>query len=257
MILELVSIGFCIGIFVGISGVGGGSIMTPLLILVLRMNPLLAVGTDLLYSVPTKLFGAYVHRTQGTVDPKLVKTLVTGGIPGAAVGFVALLGLRNHFNLAQASAIVKHGVGLALFISAAVLALSVIIRLPHGNVLETPPDAWPRKGLIVIGAIVGFFVTLTSVGSGSVTLPLLYLALPRISLRVLVGSDIAFAAILIPTALVCHLSFHDVNLPVALSLLLGSLPGTFIGSKLCNILPETIVRPAIATVLVIAGTRLV
>src|ERR1700737_4521241 len=118
---ELVGIGLLIGTFVGISGVGGGSVMTPLLILVLGINPLIAVGTDLLYSVPTKILGAFVHGKQKTIDWTLVRWLLTGGLPGVVLGITLLIVLRHYADFQTVSILVKRAVGFALFASAGTL----------------------------------------------------------------------------------------------------------------------------------------
>jgi uncharacterized membrane protein YfcA len=255
---ELVVIGLIIGTFIGISGVGGGSIMTPVLILVLGINPLVAVGTDLLYSVPTKILGAVMHARQQTIDWRIVRALLIGGIPGVILGLVLVLVLRHAMDLAALTVIVKRMVAVALFISAFSLMYSLIIRRAIVPVEETADLLDRRRTLLMTagGALIGLFVALTSIGSGAMTLPMLFLLVPFVGIRKLVGTDIVFAAFLIPLAAAGHWSVGDVNLPVAFSLLAGSLPGVYIGSKLCKVLPEVWLRPALATVLVIAGTRL-
>ncbi|HEY5257724.1 MAG TPA: sulfite exporter TauE/SafE family protein [Candidatus Baltobacteraceae bacterium] len=257
--MELVSTGLIVGILIGISGVGGGSIMTPVLMLVLGMNPLVAVGTDLLYSVPTKIFGAFLHDRQRTLDWKIIRTLLYGGIPGALAGIALLYGLRHLVDTHVLDIIVKRAVGIALFVAAASLMYSLLTK--RAAALRPPGDGAMderrKLPLALAGAIVGFFVSLTSIGSGAMTLPLLLLLAPAIGLRRLIGSDIAFAAFLIPIAAIGHASLGDINYKVALTLLVGSLPGVYVGSRLCKYLPEIWLRPAVAIVLVIAGTRLV
>ncbi len=253
---ELVVTGFFVGIFVGVSGVGGGSIMTPLLILLLKVNPLVAVGSDLLYSVPTKIYAAILHRRERTIDTNIVKTLCWGGIPGAVAGLFALLALRHYVDLVVLNALVKHAVGLALMAS----AIALVGSLFFPKSLERNAIAWTqalRLRVIVAGGVVGFLVALTSIGSGSITLPLIYLILPYVGLRRLIGSDIAFSALLIPVAAFGHLSMGNINMAVVGSLLVGSFPGVFIGSKLCRLLPDFWLRPAVAAVMVVAASRLI
>ena len=260
MNVELVLIGLVIGIFIGISGVGGGSIMTPVLILVLGINPLVAVGTDLLYSVPTKILASFVHARQRTIEWRVVWALLRGGIPGVIVGVLLLILARHYFDFATVTKWVKMGVGIALFICAAALLYSLVIKRSAENVTETsqlPIDRGTRAKLTAAGAGVGFFVAVTSVGSGAMTLPLLFLIVPFIGIRRLVGSDIVFAAFLIPAAALGHATLGDINYRVALTLLIGSLPGAYIGSRLCNVLSEIWLRPMVAAVLIIAGSRLV
>lgn len=255
--VEIVLIGLIVGTIVGLTGVGGASIMTPLLILVLRINPLVAVGTDLLYSVPTKLYGAFLHNKQGTVNPEIVKALLWGGLPASLVGLATLFWLRHHVDVKAIEVWTRHAIGFVLFVAAAVIIVQPFIKRRY-----VPMDtfAWrphQRARVIAIGAVVGLIVTATSIGSGSVTLPLLTLALPFVGLSQLIGSDIAFAAFLIPAAAAGRWSMGDVNLPLVLKLLIGSLPGVYIGSKLCGRLNQTWLRPAVAVTLVFVGTRLI
>lgn len=261
MFTELVLAGLVIGMFIGVSGVGGGSIMTPVLMLLLGVNPLVAVGTDLLYSVPTKIFGAFLHAKQRTLDWRIVRGLLYGGVPGVLAGVIVLYVLRHTLDTQVLNTIVKRGVGIALIISS--------ISLVYGALMYRKADAQGQQAdtsdltrrrtpaLALSGAVVGFFVALTSIGSGAITMPLLLLIAPFVGLRRLVGSDIAFAAFLIPVAAFGHVALGDVNYGVAFSLLIGSLPGVFIGSRLCRNLSEMWLRPAVALVLVIAGTRLI
>jgi uncharacterized protein len=254
---RLALIGLVVGFLVGLSGVGGSSLMTPLMILVLGVKPLIAVGTDLAYSVPTKLLGAYVHRGQGTVDRRTVLYLSLGGIPAAVLGLVALSALRTHLGSTRLNELLKHGVGLLLLLVAAAILLTPLLRRWRG---QAPGLSWTpalKVRAAALGAVVGFAVSLTSIGSGSITVPALYLLLPGLGLRRLVGSDVAFSALLIPVAAVGQWQMGSVNVALAANLVLGSLPGVFIGSKLCARLPDTWLRPAMAGVLFFAGSRLI
>jgi uncharacterized protein len=253
---RLTLIGALVGLLVGVSGVGGSSLMAPLLILVVRLNPLTAVGTDLLYSVPTKLLGALVHWRQGSVNRKLLLRLILGGIPGALLGLLVLIQLRHMMDMATLNTVIKHAVGVMLII-VAVLMLSARL-FTQSMKQDTQPSIEQRRWQVVgLGAVVGFCVSLTSIGSGALTVPILYLLLPRLGLRDLVGSNIAFAAVLVPISTVGHLGLGDVDLSVTINLLIGSLPGVFIGSKLCAKLPEMWLRPAMAGILIWAGVVLV
>jgi uncharacterized membrane protein YfcA len=256
---ELVAVGFVIGTFVGVSGVGGGSIMTPILMLLLGVNPLVAVGTDLLYSVPTKILGAFVHARQRTIDWRIVRALLYGGLPGAMLGLVLMYAARHFVDAQILSLAVKRCVGVALFVSAGSLAFGAL-SYRGGRAAERPVQdiGRPRAAVLAMcGGLVGFLVALTSVGSGSITMPLLLAIVPFVGLRRLVGCDIAFAAFLIPLAAFGHAALGDVNYPVALCLLVGSLPGVLVGSRLCGRLPQMWLRPAVAVVLVAAGSRLI
>ncbi|MGA8475995.1 MAG: sulfite exporter TauE/SafE family protein [Candidatus Cybelea sp.] len=257
--LEIVLVGLLVGTIVGLTGVGGASIMTPLLILLLKVNPLVAVGTDLLYSVPTKLYGAFLHNRQGTVQPEIVKALLWGGLPASLAGLAVLFWLRRHVDVKAVELGTRHAIGYVLFIAATVIIIQPFIKrrlLPiTSQDFEWRPHQ--RARVIAIGALVGLIVTATSIGSGSVTLPLLALTLPFVGISQLVGSDIAFAAFLIPAAAAGRWSMGDVNLPLVLKLLIGSLPGVYIGSKLCGRMSQTWLRPVVAVTLVFVGTRLI
>jgi uncharacterized protein len=255
--LELILIGLIVGAIVGLTGVGGAAIMTPLLVLALKVNPLVAVGSDLLYSVPTKLYGAYLHDRQGTVNWEITRALLWGGVPAAVAGIALLYWLRTHVDVTVITLWTRHAIGGALFIAAAVMLIRPFFKV---KALEPQPFSWTRaqRGRVMaIGAVVGLIVTITSIGSGSVTLPLLTLALPLVGLSELVGSDIAFAAFLIPTAAAGRWTMGDVNLVLVVNLLIGSLPGVYIGSKLCGKLETRWLRPAVAVTLAFVGTRLI
>jgi len=255
-------IGLIVGVLVGISGVGGSSLVTPLMILVMGIQPLVAIGTDLAYSVPTKLVGALVHRQQGTIDRRLVVYLCLGGLPAALLGIATLLVLRTHLPLATLNAALQRAVGVLLLLVAVLVVLLPLLarkrKQPAASTeAKVPKDPTTAARIIALGAVVGFCVSLTSIGSGSITLPMLFLLLPAFNLRQLVGADVAFAAILVPVAALGHWQMGGVNLALSGNLLLGSLPGVVVGSKLCRFLPDLWLRPAIAGVLLFAATRLI
>ena len=265
---RLALIGLVVGVLVGISGVGGSSLMTPLLILVLRVNPLVAVGTDLAYSVPTKLLGALIHGRQGTVDRRLVAALCLGGLPGALLGLGLLVGLRAWLGLAALNAGIKHGVGALLLLTAAAVVLTPLLARRHKRPHPRPTsptgvdagDVWTpgtRRRAVALGGAVGVLVSLTSIGSGAVAVPALVLLLPRLGLRRVVGSDVAFAAALLPLAAAGHAGLGSVNWGLSANLLAGSLPGVFVGSKLCAGLPDRWLRPVVAGTMLWAGASLV
>jgi len=246
--------GLIVGVLVGLSGVGGGSLMLPILVLLFRVSPLVAVGTDLAYSVPTKLVGAIVHGRQNTINWKLVLLLCIGGVPGALIGLLSLSYLKAHVSIDTLNVLIKHLVGILLIVIALViLAASLLNKDRMVNWVPLRPRA---PIITIVAAIVGFLVAVTSIGAGSITLTALALLLPRLRLQSLVGSDIAFAAIIVPIAALGHLSLGSINLPMTGSLLIGSIPGVYIGSRLCALLPIRYLRPAIAGVLVLAGAKL-
>lgn len=255
-------IGLVVGVFVGISGVGGSSLVTPLMILVMGISPLVAVGTDLAYSVPTKLVGAFVHGRQGTIDRRLMGYLALGGLPAAVLGLVALFTLRAHIPITTLNAVLQRAVGVLLLLVAILVVVLPLLarrrkRPQTSDDATVGTDFWTAARIVGLGALVGFCVSLTSIGSGSITLPLLYLLLPAFSLRRLVGADVAFAALVVPVAAIGHWQLGSVNLPLAANLALGAVPGVILGSKLCRYLPDLVLRPAIAGVLIFAATRLI
>jgi uncharacterized membrane protein YfcA len=256
MNIEVTIVGFIVGVVVGLSGMGGGSLLTPLLVLLFGVHALNAVGSDLVSSVPMKLAGALAHYRQRTLNGRLVLLLSGGGVPGALVGLGVLSRFQATLGTYQVNVFVGRLLGVALLLSAVALVTGMIVRRDE---VETPDFVWTRGKMFavpLVGFAVGVLVSITSIGSGSLTLPLLFIIMPHIGLRRLIGSDIAFAAILIPVAAAGHWKLGSVNFPLALSLLLGSVPGVLIGSKLCAIISPRYFRPVLAGVMVLIGTRL-
>ena len=249
-------VGFVVGVFVGLSGMGGGSLLTPLLVLLFGVHALAAVGSDLVSSVPMKIAGAIAHYRQRTVNVRLVFLLAAGGVPGALVGLALLRHFETLLNSHALNEFVSRALGVALVISATALIVGMFVSKSEP---ENSPFVWKRSHAIVIPAIgfgVGVLVSITSVGSGSLTLPMLFAIIPSMGLRRLIGSDIAFAALLIPVAAAGHWRLGSVNFPLAFSLLLGSIPGVLIGSKLCTVIPPRYFRPVLAGAMVFIGSRL-
>ena len=250
---RVVLAGLLVGLLAGISGVGGSSLLAPILILFLGVAPGVAVGTDLMYSVPTKLLAAIVHARQGTVDGKLVGWLVLGGVVGACGGLVAFGELRAHVPPATLQHVMRHAIGVAILIACAAIILQRLVRSRRRE--SEPRTGVPAKS-VTIGLLVGFLVALTSIGSGSITLPLLLLFGPAIALRKLVGSEIAFAAAIVPIAAFGHARFGDVDWHLTAGLLCGSLPGVYVGSRLAGKLHELALRSVVVLILAVAGVRL-
>jgi uncharacterized protein len=248
--------GFLIGIVAGISGIGGSALLAPLLILVLGVKPTIAVGTDLVYSVPMKLLAAFAHVRQGTIEWDVIRRLSIGGVPGTLVGLATFWLLRAHAGVAQLDRIERHAIGIVILAAAlSALILFFVRGRLAARLAQRPPQT--RAGwTIAIGALVGFLVALTSIGSGSITLPLLMLALPTVGLRSLIGSEIVFGAIIIPIAALGHSSFSNVDWTLALSLAIGAVPGAYVGVRLCGYLGEGFLRPAVMCVLAFAGYKL-
>jgi uncharacterized membrane protein YfcA len=250
--------GFLVGLIVGVTGVGGGSLMTPLLVLFFGVSPATAVGTDLLYASITKALGGWVHDRNGTVDWKIVGLLSLGSLPAAllTIALFKFLALDEK----ALKGLVTGVLSVALLLTATALLLKEqikkIAQREDGTVYELHHRHLPAA-TIVTGAIVGVLVTISSIGAGVLgTVALLFLY-PRLSAVKVVGTDIAHAVPLTAIAGLGHLTLGTVDLVLLGSLLLGSLPGIYIGSHLSAKVPERVLRPVLATMLVIIGTRLV
>lgn len=249
--------GFLVGLIVGITGVGGGSLMTPLLVLFFGISPATAVGTDLLYASITKALGGWVHGRNGTVDWKIVGLLSLGSLP-AAILTIALLKLLA-LDEQTLKGLVTSVLSIALLLTAAALLLKNqikrIARRKDGTVYELHHRYLPAA-TITTGIVVGVLVTVSSVGAGVLgTVALLFLY-PRLSAVKVVGTDIAHAVPLTALAGMGHLALGTVDLVLLGSLLLGSLPGIYIGSHLSAKVPEKVLRPLLATMLLIIGARM-
>ena len=249
--------GFVVGFVVGVTGVGGGSLMTPLLVLVFGVAPATAVGTDLLYASLTKTLGGWVHGRNGSVDWKVVGLLGLGSLP-AAVVTIALL---KYLALDEKSlrSLVTSVLSVALLATAAALLLKdqikKLARRKDGTVYELHHRHLPAA-TIATGTVVGALVTVSSVGAGVLgTVALLFLY-PRMPAVKVVGTDIAHAVPLTAIAGMGHMALGTVDLVLLGGLLLGSLPGIYIGSHLSAKVPEKVLRPLLATMLLIIGARL-
>jgi len=249
--IRLVLAGLVVGTIAGMSGIGGSALLAPILILLFGVKASVAIGTDLVYSVPMKLFAAFVHIRQRTVDLRIVRYLATGGIPGSIVGLGAFAFLRARVPAAEMDHFLRHAIGVVILVAAAI-ALAVHFA-PRPALAAENLRPLTTAG---IGAIVGFLVAMTSIGSGSITLPFLMLVLPALSLRVLIGSEIVFAALIVPVAAAGHVAFSNVNWGMALSLAIGAVPGAYLGAKLCARLGERTLRPAIVVIIAYAGFKL-
>lgn len=250
--------GFLVGLIVGVTGVGGGSLMTPLLVLVFGVSPATAVGTDLLYASITKALGGWVHGRNGTVDWKIVGLLSIGSLPAALLTIALFKFLSLDEKVLKG--LVTSVLSVALLLTATALLLKDWIKKialrEDGTIYELHHRHLPAA-TIITGAIVGVLVTISSIGAGVLgTVALLFLY-PRLSAVKVVGTDIAHAVPLTAVAGIGHMALGTVDLVLLGSLLLGSLPGIYIGSHLSAKVPEKVLRPILATMLLIIGTRLV
>ncbi len=245
--------GFAVGMTVGLTGVGGGSLMTPLL-LAFGIHPTTAVGTDLLYAAATKSVGTAVHNSSHSVDWKIVARLAAGSVPGTILTMLALshIGAQSK----EVTDAIKLVLGAALIMT----AISIFFR-KHvveflARKLGEPTDRRATQLTVLSGFILGVLVSLSSVGAGAVGVTVLILLYPRVPLARIVGSDIAHAVPLTLIAGTGHWLLGDVNWTLLGSLLIGSIPGIIAGSYLAPRLPEKGLRSALATVLMLVGANL-
>lgn len=260
--------GFAVGLLVGITGVGGGSLMTPLLVFLFGFKPAIAVGTDLIYAAITKTAGVFVHHGKHrSVDWKIVSWLALGSLPCSGLTLYVIKNLMDVGK--EITGAITFTLGVALLLtSVALLVRSVLIQRAAGQPvvddahsdLENTGRFSPRTeklATILTGAVLGVLVTLSSVGAGALgTVALLFLY-PRMSTLKIVGTDLAHAIPLTAVAGLGHLSLGNFDLQLLLSLLLGSIPGIWIGSHISAKIPEHYLRPALAVLLLIIGLKFV
>jgi uncharacterized protein len=254
MSMGIIIMGLCIGFMVGLTGVGGAALLTPILI-IMGINPSIAVGTDLVYNSITKLFGSIQHWRQKTINLKLVKYLAIGSIPSAIIA-VGLLHLFDSFFHNQEQ-VIKHALGYVLIL----VALTTLIKTFVKNKFEfnkfQNKSLLEKRGLtICIGAILGFIVGLTSIGSGSLfAVAMLYLY--RMGPSELVGTDIAHAFLLVTAAGIMHAQIGNVDYLLMVNLLMGSIPGVILGSTLSSKFPAKPLRTIMAIMILISGFKLI
>lgn len=247
--------GLVVGVLVGLTGVGGGSLMTPLLVLVFGVSPAAAVGTDLLYAAITKTGGILVHGFNRTIDWQIVRRLATGSIPGTAgtLAFLHTIGIQGH---AQHSVITLL-LGVALILTAVCLIFRTFLLDRLSPYMERLSEGQRAALTVLLGLLLGIFVTISSVGAGAIGVTVLLILYPRAPLVRIVGADIAHAVPLTLIAGLGHWYLGTINWAVLGSLLVGSLPGIFVASYLAGRAPDKVLRPIMATVLVIVGIRLI
>jgi uncharacterized membrane protein YfcA len=249
--------GFGVGIIVGLTGIGGGALMTPVLVLIFGVAPDIAVGTDLLFACITKVFGVVIHGRRGTVDWQVVGRLAAGSLPAAlaVVLFLAYYGTSEGRN-----EVILTGVGIALVLTAMGLLFRGRLQEVGKSLRSRAPSKFKRAQpalTALAGVIVGALVALTSVGAGALgTVALVYLYPFRLNAAKLVGTDLAHA---IPLALVAgagHLMLGNTDFGLLANLLVGSIPGIILGSTLSTRAPEALIRNAMAGVLLLVAGKL-
>jgi uncharacterized membrane protein YfcA len=247
--------GFFVGLLVGQTGVGGGSLMTPILVLLFGIHPATAVGTDLLYASATKFAGTLVHGLNHTVDWRVVRRLASGSVPATILTLFAI----SHYDIAGPAS--GRAISLLLGIMLLLTALTLIFRQRFLKLLGPRLERiTPRQSAlltVLAGVFLGGAVTISSVGAGALGVTALLVLYPRAPMVVIVGSDIAHAVPLTLVAGIGHWWLGSVDWPLLTSLLSGSIPGIILGSYLSAHVPDTVLRPLLAAVLCVVGARLV
>ena len=256
MTLSYIVSGFAVGLLVGMTGVGGGSLMTPLLTLLFGVPPSVAVGTDLAFASITKSAGTLTHRLRGTIRWDIVKRLCIGALPAA---IVATLALKSFGTLSpEIGQIIRYSI-------AASVLLTVVALIFKGRMLAWI-NAHPEKQLqgnklaaatIIAGAVLGVLVTVSSIGAGAIGATLLVMLYPRMSSAEVAGTDIAYAVPLTAIAALGHWWLGSIHWELLASLLVGSLPGITLGSWVARSVPEKFLRVLLAMTLTGVAVKLI
>jgi uncharacterized membrane protein YfcA len=246
--------GFAVGVLVGLTGVGGGALMTPLLILLFGIHPATAVGTDLLYAAVTKTAGSAVHGFNRSIDWRVVRRLATGSVPMTFVTILALsqIGINSPVVRDFITAVLT----VALLITAAALVFRETIIARYAARISAMPEQKIAIITVIVGAVLGVLVSITSVGAGAIGVTALILLYPKLPTTRIVGSDIAHAVPLTLAAGIGHWFLGSIDVDVLVSLLVGSVPGIVIGSYAAFRIPETALRLVLAGTLAIVATKL-
>jgi uncharacterized membrane protein YfcA len=248
--------GLLVGFTVGLTGMGGGALMTPLLVLVFKVQPLAAVSSDLVAAVIMKPVGGGVHLRRGTVNFALVRWLMVGSVPAA---FAGVLVLRQLGDGAVVQGRVKQVLGVALLLAASSIAARALLQARRAALgTASAVRAFQLRPLptVVIGMVGGLVVGMTSVGSGSLMIVMLLLLYPMLRSSELVGTDLVQAIPLVASAAAGHLLFGDFQVGLTASLLVGSIPGVYLGARLSSRANDAVIRPALVLVLVASGLKL-
>jgi uncharacterized membrane protein YfcA len=249
----IVLFGLGIGVLVGMTGMGGGSLMTPLLILIFGIQPTTAIGTDIFYSAVTKTVGGWRHFRMKTVNMELVKWLAMGSVPSAVAGVALVSILADQIGEDRLDALVYAVLGgTLLMVGIITLARALILRNLIDERDRFEVERRHKIAAIVIGATTGFVIGVTSAGSGTV-IAILLIAVYRLAPKKVVGTDVFHAAILLWAAGLAHWVGGNVDLVLAGNILLGSVPGVLVGAALSDRAPQGFIRTALGVVLIGSG----
>ncbi len=249
--------GLVVGFIVGMTGVGGGSLMTPIL-LFFGIPPTTAVGTDLLYAAITKSGGVWVHQRKGNINWRITGLLAVGSLPAAVITLFAMHQIG--FDSKQVNSTIKFALGVVLVFTALTIVFKQkLLHWSHSNnaIFTRMTLAQREKATVITGVVLGVAVTITSIGAGALGTVALFLVYPILPVARLVGTEIAHAVPLTLIAGLGHAGLGNVNWDLLVNLLIGSLPGIYIGSHLTAAVPEKILRPVLATIMVLVGAKLV
>ncbi len=266
--------GLLVGFLVGLTGMGGGALLAPILILFFRIPPVWAVGTDVAYSTVTKALGSIIHIQQKSVNFKIALWLAYGSIPATLLSVGLVQYIRKYYH-SVIDTLILHTLGITLILVAVLLIIKPFVMSQlesrkiekrkqtalHREIESDKSVHWERYYRPVvtalIGAVVGFLVGLTSVGSGTLIIVSLAFLFPKLGPKELIGTDIFQAFMMLASSVIGYLMASTINWTVVILLLTGSLPGVFIGSKLSKYIPDRFMRPILAMVLAISGLKLI
>ena len=248
--------GLIVGLAVGATGMGGGALMTPILVLLFKVQPLAAVSSDLVASLIMKPFGAAVHIGSHTVKWPLVRWLALGSVPAAFLGVLFLRSLGKGHAVQN---VVSIALGVAVLLAVLALVVKTLLDRRRGIAPMVRPEPVPVRPLptVALGAVTGFIVGITSVGSGTLVVIALLFLYPRLRGSQLVGTDLTQAIPMVAAAALAHILYGDFQLSLTLSIIAGSIPGVVLGSLLSSRAPTAVIRVALCVVLLVSGLKLV
>jgi uncharacterized protein len=249
----IVLFGLGIGMLVGMTGMGGGSLMTPLLILIFGTNPSTAIGTDIFYSAITKAVGSWRHLKMKTVNMELVRWLAYGSVPAAVAGVGLIAIVKQHVSEDRMDELLYAVLGgTLLMVGVITLLRALILRDLIDERERFEVETRHKVAAVVIGATTGFVIGITSAGSGTV-IAILLIAIFRLAPKKVVGTDIVHAAILLAAASVAHFVGGNIDFGLAGNILVGSIPGVILGAALSDRAPQGFIRVALGLVLIGSG----
>ncbi len=252
MQLDIAAAGLVVGLIIGLTGMGGGALMTPVLVIFFKITPSAAISSDVLASVVLKPVGGTVHARRGTVNWRMVRWLAIGSAPAAFLGAWAVneVGGSVQNNI-------KYVLGVVLLVAAAAILAKLAVQRnrPRSDALLEPYEIRPLPTL-AIGIVGGFIVGLTSVGSGSLMIVMLMLLYPTLTSREMVGTDMVQAIPLVAAAALGHFLFGSISLGLTSSVLIGAVPGVYVGAQLSARANDRYIRPVLVAVLAISAIKL-